>query len=130
MRSIRSSVQRAAHATGIFRSHEPENLLRVENTPENGVLICAAKKNYDSMQKRTFVLYLKAEGFIPEGARLIVGDSRVGSLPANGQILWVFDPSWPYAECKFNHYTRRLCGRLLFGPTIAWLLFMWMVAFR
>ena len=125
MRSSRSSVWHEAVAPTQFHSREPDNLLRVEQTSGGGVVICAAKTNFDSAQRRTFVLYLKAEGFIPRKAQLVAGDSKAGGIPTEGKILWVFDPCWPYTEVKFNFYNRRLCARLLFGPMLIWLLFMW-----
>ena len=130
MSSSRSSVRHEVFAAAEFRSRQPDNLLRVENTGAGGVLIRSAKNNFDSAQRRTLIRYLKAEGFVPNHARLVVGDSAPKQVPGAGQILWVFEPSWPYAEIKFNHYTRMLCARLLLGPTLVWLLFMWFVAFR
>lgn len=128
MKLSSSSVLHGATAPTQFHCREPDNLLRVEQTSECSVVICTAKANFDSAQRRTFVLYLKAEGFIPKKARLIIGDGKAGTLPSEVQILWVFDPCWPYTEVKFNHYSRRRCARLLFGPTLIWLLLMWFVA--
>ena len=130
MKSSRLSVQSEVFAGAQFRSRKPDNLLRLENTSAGGVLVCAAKNNFDSAQRRTFVLYLKAEGFIPKHARLIVGDGDAPQVPMPGQILWTFDPSWPYSEVRFNHYTRLLCTRLLVGPAVVWLAFMCLVASR
>lgn len=130
MKVSRTSVQHEVFTAAEFYCRKPDNLLRVENTSGGGVRICAAKDCFTSAQRRTFVVYLKAEGFVPGDARLVVGNCDAEQVPLKGQILWIFDPTWPYADVKFNHYTRRLCGRLLLGPTIAWLLFMWMVAFR
>ncbi len=130
MKSSPPSVLHEAIAPTQFHSREPDNLLRVEQNNEGGVVICAARANFDSAQRRTFVLYLKAEGFISKKARLVAGDSKVGAIPTEGQILWVFDPCWPYAEVKFNLYSRRLCARLLFGSMLIWLLFMSFAAFH
>jgi len=130
MKLSRSSVRHELSPTAQIRSRRPDNLLRVENIGAGGVLICAARNNFDSAQRRTFILYLKAEGFVPPQARLVAGDADAGQVPLPGEILWVVDPSWPYAEVRFNHYTRLLCARLLVGPTLVWLLFMWLVAFR
>ena len=130
MKLSRSSVLHEAIAPTQFHSREPDNLLRVEQTGEGGVVICAAKANFDSAQRRTFVLYLKAEGFISKRVQLAAGDSKAGVIPIEGQILWVLDPCWPYTEVEFNLYSRRLCARLLFGPTLIWLLFMWFAAFH
>ncbi len=66
-------------------------------------------------QRRTFIRYLKSEGFIPEETR---------------RVVWSFDPSWPYVETKFNRYTRRLGWRLLLGLTAGWMMLTWSTAFR
>ena len=130
MKSSRSSVLHETVAPTQFHNCEPDNLLRVEQTGEGGVVIRAAKANFASAQRRTFILYLKAEGFISKTAQLAAGDGKVGAIPMDGQILWVFDPCWPHTEVKFNLYSRRLCARLLCGPVLVWLLFMWLAAFR
>ena len=130
MRLSRSSVRHEVFAAAVFRSREPDNLLRVENTRAGGVLIRAARNNFDPARRRTLIHYLKAEGFFPEHARLVFGDSDAKQVPMPGQILWVFDPSWPYTEVKFNPYTRQLCVRLLVGSALVWLLSMWLFVFR
>ena len=96
-----------------FRSRTPDNLLRVVSTRTGGVAICAAKDSFDPARRRTFVRYMKTEGFIPKA----------------DQVRWVHDPCWPYAAVRFNAYTRRRCVRLLVWPTLAWLLLMWMGTF-
>ncbi len=129
MKSSRPSVLHEVIAPSQFHSQEPDNLLRVEQPSEGGVVIYAAKANFNSAQRRAFVVYLKAEGFISEGVQLAAGDHKVGATPMDSHILWVFDPCWPHAEVRFNLYSRRLCARLLFGPVLVWLFFMWFVAF-
>ena len=98
-----------------FYDPETGNLLRVENAPTGEVQICVAKNGFMPLQRRTFLRYLKAEGFIP-------GEVQ--------RVIWSFDPTWPYAETKFNRYTRRLGWRLLLGLTIGWMLLIWFTAFR
>ena len=95
-----------------FRSRTPDNLLRVESARGGGVIVCAARDNFGPAQRRTFVRYLKTEGFI--------------TVPGENQVRWVCDPCWPYAAVPFNAYTRRQCVCLLVWPTLAWLLLMWM----
>ena len=130
MHPRQSSFQQESAAATEFYHRETDNMLRVENTGEGGVLISAAKDNFGSARRRTFVRYLKSEGIVPEDVRLAADDGEPAQVPRKGEVLWVLKPSWPYGASKLNPYSYRLCARLLLGPAIAWLLYMWIMIFR
>lgn len=69
-----------------FRHRRPENTLVVENHPGR-VTICAARDNFSARQRRLFVDYLVAEGFIPGSYRLRTMPSSTGS--SSGEIQWL-----------------------------------------
>jgi hypothetical protein len=93
-----------------FRHHHPDNTLTVENYP-GGVIVCATHDNLSPSQRRQFIRYLAAEGFIPHRS---ASDDSGGALT---RVQWLVPAATNHSALETSKTAQRtsLLTITLFG---------------
>ncbi len=86
------------------------------------MLICATANNLTPAQRKAFIRYLGAEGFMANLETPCRFHEQI--LDQEGQALrWRVDPSWPKVDPAYAWHVRRLCWCLA-GTMMIWLTLM------
>jgi len=99
-------------------SANPENLLVIENRPDN-VIIRAARNNFSPQQKAYFIRYLAAEGYIPDHFQWFTDPE----MEFHRGIDWIVDRSAAVDEGPPRRALRQIV-RCIFYAALAWLALM------
>jgi hypothetical protein len=109
----------AVYAPIEFSTHNPENLIIIENSGKV-VIIRAAYDNFSPRRKAFLIRQLAAEGYIPDQFESYSEDEFC-RLPG---LIWTIDRSLLILSAEAIRHSTQFMQRLIMGSCLLWLLEM------
>ncbi len=97
-----------------FSTHNPENIIVIENFRGDRVILRAAHDNFSQRRKAFLVRQLAAEGYIPDGFEHTTQEAWPEDL------IWVVDRSLALMGAEATRRLRRTMRRLILAGCGLW----------
>ena len=100
-----------------FSIRSPQNLILVENLPDDVVLVRATENNFSAQRKAAFIRALAAEGFIPDEYQSF---AETGPLA----VRWIIDGSWMKVPAFLTEISNRRRMQFIAGVFLVGVIFV------